>query len=847
MALLAVLVNPFRLCGEEDAGHQSRSVRVASLSILPKKWDKPANADKIERLVREAAKQGAQFVITPEGVLEGYVVNEVIREKDPAKKAKLTQQFRDIAEPIDGKYIRRFRKLADELDIHLILGFLEADGTKFYNTVVLIGPDGKWIGKYRKTHFAQGYEVNPPGYTPGNRYPVFDVGPLKVGMMICFDRTLPEPARLLALGGADLIACPAYGGWGELKTGRMGIRANENDVPGVFPHPHQSLIIDRSGRLVGEKNGTDSMILRDIPISQPTRTSGRFKLRRPETFKKLASASASPSVGQGKARVTSVASASKPIARLKALRRQRRIIYNDDSEELRYPQAGTPDGFLSVRLKPLAGTQVDTICWSVLAIWGDAPVYDSKRQPLFGEDAHGGCQPGYEHYCANPKKLIAAGHCPLKIVTEFAHKHGMEAFASVRMNDVHDSFVPGIKTIWKRKHPKFLVKTAGKPPIHSLYVTAQDYSHRAVRDRKFEIIEEVCERYNIDGVELDYIRHPVLFSSVMQGRAATAKEVGLMTSFMRRIRKRMDDIAAQRKQPLLLAARVPDTFELALRIGLDLRTWLKQDLVDILIIGGGYAPFSLDTHEIAKMAHAHDVRVYPCINWGPLRDLTSEDEFRDGARALAAKWLGDTGDEEKKPKAKNPGFSKKPGLWSADGIYLWNLGTSFLSDRGQALIARRQKYYVCLNDIGALRTLRRKDKLYAIDGPVFHPYVFITNKAPLPVKLRPGQVLRFRLEIRDDVAKASRDGFFRDARLRLTLKGPKNPDQISVRLNGEELRGGKGTPSQPKGSEHWIGYSLSAAALQKGTNIIEVKLKRSTKPAELTRVHVWVRFKQTRS
>ena len=93
-----------------------------------------------------------------------------------------------------------------------------------------------------------------------------------------------------------------------------------------------------------------------------------------------------------------------------------RVVYNDDSEALAYPQGGTVDGFLSVRTAPLIDTDVTTISWSVLGICGDAPVYDSKMQPIFG-DAHGGIQPGYPHYVPNIKNLIAEGNCPLKLGT----------------------------------------------------------------------------------------------------------------------------------------------------------------------------------------------------------------------------------------------------------------------------------------------------------------------------------------------------------------------------------------------------------------------------------------------
>jgi len=271
-----------------DAAEQGapKTISIGSVSIFPTKWDKDANSERIERMVREAARRGAQFVITPEGALEGYVVNEVIREKDAEKKARLTERFRKLAEPMDGAYIVCFRKLADELDIHLVVGFLESEGEKTFNTAALIGPDGRIMGKYRKTHFHQGYEVNPPGYTPGDAYPVFDVGFMKVGIMICFDRQLPEPARALALGGADLIACPSYGGWGDWNTRVMQVRAYENQAFVVFTHPEQSLVIDRNGKLLGECR-KDDIAIHDLDLSDRRKTRQSVTQRRPETYRSL--------------------------------------------------------------------------------------------------------------------------------------------------------------------------------------------------------------------------------------------------------------------------------------------------------------------------------------------------------------------------------------------------------------------------------------------------------------------------------------------------------------------------------------------------------------------------------
>lgn len=285
--LLIILLAISHASADDDSASTSESavLRVASVSFVPVKWDKEANAVTIEKLVTDAAKQGASLVVTPEGALEGYVVNEVIRAKDAATKAELTERFQELAEPLDGPYLQRMAKLADQLNIHLILGvLLRNDEKTTFNSTVLLGPDGKIVGVYNKTHFAQGYDVNPPGYTPGEEYPVFDVESVKLGMMICFDRQVPETARMLTLGGANLIICPSYGGTGDWNTRMMQVRAYENDVYLVFTHPTQTLIIAPNGDLLAESEG-DAVILHDLDLSRRTRGRESLRNRRPATYR----------------------------------------------------------------------------------------------------------------------------------------------------------------------------------------------------------------------------------------------------------------------------------------------------------------------------------------------------------------------------------------------------------------------------------------------------------------------------------------------------------------------------------------------------------------------------------
>ena len=282
------IASPVQLRLDKYAGQpqQMTNVQIASISVFPEKWNKETNWTRIEKMVRRAVSDaGPDVVVTPEGALEGYVINEVGGEKDEQKRARLTEKFLQLAEPIDGPYLQKASDLCDELDVYLVLGFLERRGESLYNTAALIDPDGDMIGRYSKTHFAQGYERDPDCYRAGDEYPVFDTPFGKVGMLICYDRQLPEPARILALKGAQILFLPSYGsytdrdGWNTIL---LRTRAYENRMPLIFSHPNQSILIQRSGEITAMCESGE-IACYEVNTS-PDRYEGRFKNRRPPTY-----------------------------------------------------------------------------------------------------------------------------------------------------------------------------------------------------------------------------------------------------------------------------------------------------------------------------------------------------------------------------------------------------------------------------------------------------------------------------------------------------------------------------------------------------------------------------------
>ena len=504
-------------------------------------------------------------------------------------------------------------------------------------------------------------------------------------------------------------------------------------------------------------------------------------------------------------------------ARVEAAARPRGIIFNDDTHELALDEANTPEGFLAHRLTPLAGTQVATIAWSVLGGQFDSPVYDSHIQPIYG-DAHGGELTYWRQATANVKALIEQGACPLQLVIDFSHANGMETFASVRMNDVHDSFMDAEgMTLWKRTHPEFMVDTTGMLPEFELYTTAQDFSHEPVRRRKLEIIEEIAHRYDVDGFELDFIRHPVLFSRRLRGETCTAEECETITGFMRQIRRITDAAAAQRGRPILVAPRVPDSFERALECGMDLAAWLEQDLVDILIAGGGYVPFSLPVAEFAEAAEPQGVPVYPCVNQS-MADTVSDGAFLEGVRGLASNWYAA----------------------GARGLYFWNLGTPFEFRTGEDLEHKRAQCYACLAEVGDPETIRGREKVFAADNQasvVFPYYRHASSRPPLPITskagpLRTGVIGRVPLVVGDDLEAHP----LSRATLTMSLDDASWRELLLVRLNGHELEdgeclsGGDGEPGCR------MSYPVSAPPLRSGRNYVEVAARSGEIPERVVTI-----------
>lgn len=138
----------------------------------------------------------ADLVVLPEMCNSGYNFTSIDQARSLAEDAQA------------GPFVRHVISLCKKHNQHIVVGINERDpqNSELYNTAVLLSPAG-FVGKYRKLHLFMN-EKNL--FQPGDLgLPVFDIGPCKVGLQICFDWMFPEAWRVLALKGADIICHPA--------------------------------------------------------------------------------------------------------------------------------------------------------------------------------------------------------------------------------------------------------------------------------------------------------------------------------------------------------------------------------------------------------------------------------------------------------------------------------------------------------------------------------------------------------------------------------------------------------------------------------------------------------------
>ncbi len=491
--------------------------------------------------------------------------------------------------------------------------------------------------------------------------------------------------------------------------------------------------------------------------------------------------------------------------------RRRRLLYNDDSDQ-QYARSAESYGyeivddesFLEARTTPTFDTHVDTYVWCL----------GNGADPPWG---------GREKLIPS----LTSNEHATDLIVGACHEHGVEVWGSLRMNDLHDATradsLDATADPMKALHPEWMIEPEELRPeesgpygaladgISEHYLwSAFNFEVSAVRNYRLAYIEKTAREHDLDGYELDFTRFTWYFPL---GRERSLAHH--MTNLVRRVRRSLDGIAADRGRPYTLAVHVFDTIETSQNLGLDVVTWIDEGLVDALVVGTGYLPYVLDMDEWLDLAAPYGVPVYPSFNtntiedWRPFLGLPT---YHEALRGICDFY------------------------WSvgADGQYLFN----HFCQRNWQNVERQGQIdldyiYAPLNELGDPAEMRGRDKLYAIQpnsDQAMHQQAL--GPAPLPIALDSlERSLPLQMGPDGDSSQA-------EIRVKVHVTGGSDRTRIWVRANHTLLEASR--------DGDWVEADIPRGVLRSGTNVLGVwcdkNLVQSPNPVILHRVFVSISY-----
>ena len=500
-------------------------------------------------------------------------------------------------------------------------------------------------------------------------------------------------------------------------------------------------------------------------------------------------------------------------ARRNAAHRPRRVIYNDDGcaiwgSEAAWRNYGkkvndTPESFLGQRMANVLESHVDSVFFCT-TMWDDRFSHVPKVGEFVAESLLEDDPQEMRDLCLGFKKLADDGKDAMQLTLDFCQQHELEFMWSYRVNDIHDAFEIRRLAKFKRDNPHLLL---GKPADASQggqarWWTALDFAAEPVRQRRIDIIADVLDRYDVDGIDLDFCRTPIFFRSTMEGKPATSSEIALMNDMVRKIRQQVQAASRRRGRPVLLSARTPVTVERCLYVGMDIESWLKEGILDVLVPGQGYMPLTMPARELVEMGHQYDVPVFPCI-CGTAKTLRTYEQKPEIWRAAAANLFS----------------------YGADGVMVFNL---FPDEPSETLKT--------LGDPSL-----KADRMFGIDlfysgSDVDH---VIPREGTLPVVVQAGTRADLKpFPVGDDLVAAEKAGQLESIELRVRINNL-GSQQVSLLLNKHKL-------ADVVRRDNWLETKPPVAAVNRGLNQLSLLVgaadESTTDPLSVEDVQLWVRY-----
>jgi hypothetical protein len=460
-------------------------------------------------------------------------------------------------------------------------------------------------------------------------------------------------------------------------------------------------------------------------------------------------------------------------------KQQHRVILCNDGGTLAAPDMEAPIGVAGLvreTIDPLRDTTINTLYWQLgtdpfygtaTARLSDWYSHNTKVGAIWGQNRASFKTAGEWRIYENAHTINETGKDTAAQVVEAGHAAGIDVFLSLRVNDGHDWQLKGQlndpnMVPLKREHQDWLIGPDasrlggldGTLSDHSRYV--YNFGLPEVRKYILSLVTEAINNYDLDGFDIDFDRQPALFK-----KEEAVKNTAVLTELLGQMKEALKAKSQAAGRPLYLSVRVPPSLEEMRKIGLDVSAWIKNGIVDIVVVGDPRGwNYRLPIEDFVALAKGTNCKIIA-------QDLCAfrEDRGRSSRVLFGEKTYYST-EQFRAVAAKH---------WQAgaDGQYIWN--QHFLKFSADDKFDRQH-----WKEIGDRALLEHLDKHYLV-GPKGHG-------GSLPFTLaQAGESAKVNLEIADDPEKARDEGYPVKVVLRCQVEQLTRVDQVDFELNGATL------------------------------------------------------------
>ena len=431
-------------------------------------------------------------------------------------------------------------------------------------------------------------------------------------------------------------------------------------------------------------------------------------------------------------------------------------------------------------------------------------LHDTKVGELWGHNVEKWPHLIFRRAHQNAKHLIENGSDPLRIICDRAHAKGILFYPTLLVQQgLRDRSEDVRASEFRFNNRRLEIGARGDVDSDHPCATCLDFKHEEVRDERFALIEETLQNYPVDGFELQLNYQPYYFhpKEVEVGRH-------IMTAWVKRIHRAVKESGAERE----LVLRIPANLQACYEVGMDVREWIRQGLVDVAVgqtMGGPELhDQTTDLRPLVEAAEGSACRVHAAVH-----ALVDSDRLHQATIEMMRAAAGN--------------------FWAqgVDGLYLAHWFGYW---------PYQAPFYEKLRELPHPEVMAPKDKSYYIPTmtgrypkPTLEPGVTMR----LPADLHLGKPVEFDLIISDDLPRWGKVGRVHEVFLRFRVMNTTELDDLTFRLNGQDLPDSSLRTlnemyrmSQPRyrpGSGYWFIYKLGPDnwPLQ-GKNTIRVALHR---------------------